>query len=204
MTFGRTMPLLQDTTVDPLWQSWAAKYRDVIILDSSNRVAGVFNLTVNDLSVTTNRTRLKELFRTVANNGDSDVDRLPDHWEYKYIGNLDAGPDLDSDNDQFSNLMELAFGSNPKDRTDFPTVKFDFNTLRQFQVSFNRWGGSPGDYVVTMSTNLLQWTNSIQLLRSNTFGIYDGTGRTKTTIHFSRTWIVQPGGFINLGFRPPE
>ena len=82
MTFGRTMPFLQDTKVDPLWQSWTAKYRDVIILDSSNRVEAVFNLTVNDLSVSTNRTRLKELFRAVANGGDSDVDRLPDHWEY--------------------------------------------------------------------------------------------------------------------------
>lgn len=201
---GRTMPWLQDTAEARVWTSWAVAYRDVIVLDSSNRVVGVMNLSINDLGVTTNRARLKEMFRAAANSGDSDGDQLPDHWEYHYIGNLDAGPDLDSDNDKFSNFMELAFGSNPKDRTDFPRVQLDFNPSKQFRVSFNRWGGSAGDYIMDSSTNLLQWTNTTQLLRSNTFGIFDGTGRTKTSFNFSRATTIQPRGFMKLNIRRPE
>src|SRR5687768_17919005 len=91
-TANNLLPWLQDTAQPNVESLWNAAYRDVIILDASNRVAGVMNLTANDLGQATNRARLKEMLRTVANAGDSDGDKLPDHWEYRTFGALTPTP----------------------------------------------------------------------------------------------------------------
>lgn len=44
---------------------------------------------------------------------DSDSDGLPDSWEMLYWGHLDQGADDDPDEDELSNLEELAAGSDP-------------------------------------------------------------------------------------------
>ena len=46
---GRDVPWLQDTAAQDIWKRWDVRYRDVIILDASNRVAGIFNLTDHNL-----------------------------------------------------------------------------------------------------------------------------------------------------------
>src|SRR5262245_25959196 len=138
-TFGRTLPFLQDTPQANVWTLWNGKYRDVIILDSSNRVAGVFNLSSHDLGISTNRARLRTMLLDVANAGDSDGDSLPDHWEYRYLHGLEGGPDDDPDHDGYSNFLELAFGTDPLNPAEHPVFEFRFNFLKQFILSFNRW-----------------------------------------------------------------
>ena len=53
---------------------------------------------------------------------DADKDGLPDEWERKYGLNMndpsDAG--MDSDGDDFTNLEEYTFKTNPKDKNDHP------------------------------------------------------------------------------------
>jgi hypothetical protein len=60
------IPLLQDTEVDAVWDSWDVTYRDVIILDELNEKVAVFNLTTYSLSVEENYSTLRALLTTTA------------------------------------------------------------------------------------------------------------------------------------------
>jgi hypothetical protein len=64
---GRTIPWLQDTSAQDVWSDWKVTYRDVIVLDGDNKVAGIYNLTDHDLAVTANYDSLKALLVKVAN-----------------------------------------------------------------------------------------------------------------------------------------
>ena len=46
--------------------TWAPTYRDVIVVDSDNRVVTAYNLTANDLGVTENYDDLKDILLTAA------------------------------------------------------------------------------------------------------------------------------------------
>jgi len=52
---------------------------------------------------------------------DSDVDGMPDTWEFSNFGSLDEGPADDYDNDGFTNLAEYIAGTDPDDSSDYPT-----------------------------------------------------------------------------------
>ena len=201
-TANNILPWLQDTAQANVWSLWDIAYRDLVILDSSNRVAGILNLTLNDLSLAANRDRLKEMLRRAANSGDIDGDKLPDHWEHRSFGDLAARPDQDNDGDGFNNLLELAFGTNPKDAVSFPRTTLTFSSSKQFRVSFDRWAGSGFDYLVETSTNLLQWTDSAVNLRSTTANLYDGTGRSRATYNLVRSATGQPSAFVRINGRP--
>lgn len=56
---GRTIPWLQDTQLDHVWDDWAIAWRDVVILDRDNVPVDVYNLTTYDLSVPANYDELK-------------------------------------------------------------------------------------------------------------------------------------------------
>lgn len=58
---GRSLPWLQDEIDEDVYVAWEVTYRDVIILDAENRVAGVYNLTSNDLAVGANYDALKAM-----------------------------------------------------------------------------------------------------------------------------------------------
>jgi hypothetical protein len=201
-TMGNVLPWLQDTPEANTWVRWAVTYRDVVILDSSNRFAGVLNLTTSDLALEANRIRLKEMLRAVANAGDSDRDKLPDHWEHRYLGGLSAGPDDESDHDGHVNRRELAFGTKPNDPADFPRITLGFTSSKQFQVSFDRWSGAAAEYLVEMSTNLVQWTNSAVDLRTSTTNYFDGTGRARSTHSLTRSSTTQPAAFLRINTPP--
>lgn len=196
-SYGKTLPWLQDTQTN-VWRSWGAEYRDVIIVDSSNRVVNVLNLTFNDLGQPANKERLKGMLRSAANAGDSDGDSLPDHWEHRYLNGLSGQRAEDPDEDGFDNFVELAFGSNPQDASEFPMIEWSFNASRQFTVTFNRWAGEAADYRAEGSTNMVQWTASTQLIRGSTATLYDGTGRSRAAYSFVRNRVTQPRGFIRV------
>jgi len=66
MVAGKTLPWLQDVESQDVWPDWKVVYRDVIVLDAGNRVAGIYNLTDHSLSVPANYTTLKNLLLEVA------------------------------------------------------------------------------------------------------------------------------------------
>jgi hypothetical protein len=200
-TTNNLLPWLQDTT-GAVWSLWGATYRDVIILDSSNRVTGVMNLTQDDLGLPANRARLKEMLRAAANAGDSDGDKLPDHWEHAMFGGLTAGAGEDPDGDGYSNLLELAFGTKPNDAGQFPRADPGFANTKQFTASFDRWAGSAADYLLETSTNLAQWTQGAASLQSSTTNYYDGTGRGRATYSLIPNGTNQPAGFVRINARP--
>jgi hypothetical protein len=67
MVAGRTLPWLQDTQSQDVWTDWKVTWRDVIVLDSDNKVAGIYNLTDHNLATVANYDSLKALLIRVAN-----------------------------------------------------------------------------------------------------------------------------------------
>ena len=63
-----TLPMLQDVSDADVWTSWNVTFRDVYVLDASNEVFGVYNLTQNSISDTTsaNYDELKCMFVEAA------------------------------------------------------------------------------------------------------------------------------------------
>lgn len=203
-TTNNLLPWLQDTAQANVASLWQTTYRDVVILDSSNRVAGVLNLTTHDLGNPANRDQLKGMLRTAASAGDSDDDKLPDHWEYRTFGSLTATPTDDTDNDGFNNAVELSLGTNANDPADFPRPAPNVSSSGQFKVSFDRWASGAADYLVETSTNLVNWTNSTQMIQSSTTNYFDGTGRSRSSYILTGSSAIQPGGFVRLNVRPRQ
>jgi hypothetical protein len=66
MYAGRSLPWLQETTEQRVWEDWDVTYRDVIILDAENKPHAVFNVTIHDLSKAVNYDSLKALLLEAA------------------------------------------------------------------------------------------------------------------------------------------
>ena len=69
-----SLPLLQDDSTQEVWSNWGVTYRDVIILDSENKISGVLNLTTNPLAEEANWNQLKELVLSTAGEVAAPVD----------------------------------------------------------------------------------------------------------------------------------
>jgi len=67
MVAGRTLPWLQDTKSQDVWTKWKVTWRDVIVLDGDNKVAGIYNLTDHNLGTAANYNALKTFLIEVAN-----------------------------------------------------------------------------------------------------------------------------------------
>lgn len=63
---GRTLPWLQDTPDQNVWESWIATWRDVMILDPQNVHVQTYNLTLHDLADPAYYAELKALLKGVA------------------------------------------------------------------------------------------------------------------------------------------
>jgi hypothetical protein len=198
MTLGNPLPLVQDTSMDRVWDRWGVTYRDVWILDASNRVVGVFNLTSHDLQIDDNFNQLESMLVAAANSGDSDKDGLPDAWEERYLHGLAGGPNDDPDQDGFSNGEEFAFGTDPLDAASAPRAQLSFNPVKQFTVTLNRWAGTPFDYLADASSDLNLWNNSSTTIRRTVTNLYDGTGRSKVTWNLTKSTSTVPLSFIRV------
>jgi hypothetical protein len=197
------LPWLQDTVTNSAWALWQVTYRDVRILDSSNRLFAIYNLTSNDLYYSTNRDTLKKLFLNAARLVDSDSDRLPDDWEWLTFGNLTATADGDADGDGVDNYSEYAFGTDPRDpksKTSFQSDVTGTGTNRVFAVTFRRRAGSWVDYFIESSLDLTQWSSSpgtINLIEPFR-NLFDGTGTGQTTAGLTAPVSSQPGGYLRI------
>jgi len=63
ITVGRTLPWLQDRPGEDAWANWGVTWRDVVILDSTNVIVDVLNLTDHNLADPANRETLKQKLR---------------------------------------------------------------------------------------------------------------------------------------------
>ncbi len=67
MTDGRDLPWLQQEADTDVWTNWSVTYRDVIIIDSDNRVTDIYNPTDQTLANGGNYAALKALMVNAAN-----------------------------------------------------------------------------------------------------------------------------------------
>jgi len=63
---GKELPWLQEVPDEPVWNSWAVTYRDVVIIDEENKVLAIYNLTVHDLSKPADYEALKAMLKGFA------------------------------------------------------------------------------------------------------------------------------------------
>ena len=63
---GRSLPWLQDDTVQNVWGNWHATWRDVIVLDPTNQPSLVYNLTIHNLADPANYAELKNALLAAA------------------------------------------------------------------------------------------------------------------------------------------
>ena len=63
---GNTIPWLQDTAAQDVWEDWMVIWRDVIVLDGDNQVVAIYNLTNHDLGLQANYLALKNLLLQAA------------------------------------------------------------------------------------------------------------------------------------------
>ena len=63
---GVSLPLLQDDNTQDVWTRWGVNYRDVVVLDGENQVAGSLNLSNNSLAEESNWLALKTLLLETA------------------------------------------------------------------------------------------------------------------------------------------
>jgi hypothetical protein len=178
ITDERALPWLQDDANSAAWRSWKAEYRDVRILDAQNRLLATYNLSSHDLSIAANRAALKKLFLDAAKITDVDSDRLPDDWELRYFGSLDATAEADADGDGSTNFNEFAFGTDPKDATSKPALLPTLvknSSESSLALKFFRRAGDFITYQIETSSTLDNWISAsgqITPIRN----LFDGTG----------------------------
>lgn len=201
---GRTLPWLQDTIQDDVWGNWNAAWRDVMILDTSNRLVAVYNLFQHDLGDLDNRNQLRDMFLNAARMVDTDNDQLPDFWELKYFGNLSAAGTDDSDGDGFDNLTEFAFGTNPFDAKSKPKLKYSRTKDFHFQVVVRRWGGGLFSYFPEGSSDLIDWAGGSTRVRTvgQTVNLYDGTGCMQSTYWLAPLTTQKAFNFFRVRLAP--
>ena len=67
VTMNRTLPWLQDTTDQHVWETWGVVWRDVWILDTENVPVAVCNLSEHNLGEPEKYAALKGMLENVAN-----------------------------------------------------------------------------------------------------------------------------------------
>jgi hypothetical protein len=199
MTAERMLPWLQTVPLTNVWKQWKVVFRDVRILDASNRLFGVYNLTEHDLSFSENRDALKSMLVAAAMITDADADGLPDHWEQKYFGNLGAKATDDPDGDGFTNLMEFAWGTDPTDAKSKPGLDFGITRDGRFNVGYYRWSGGVFKYLMEASKDFRTWDGTAASVR---FGppanLHDGTGRARMVFYTAKSPKVELLNFLRV------
>ncbi len=184
VTADRTLPWLQDTDTASQWASWGAVWRDVRIVSSRLELAGVYNLTPNDLGNPANRATLKQMIMESvdASQADADEDGLRDDWEQAYLGDLasTSGAEDDPDGDGSTNFAEYAFGSHPRSAASLPqtaVLRLEKEDGVYPVFAFWRRAGSGVTYACENSADLVSWAGAeAGLLEMELRPAYDGRG----------------------------
>ncbi|MCB1098617.1 MAG: hypothetical protein KDN22_23800 [Verrucomicrobiae bacterium] len=101
MYTGRKSSWLREDEANRPWQTWRVpvssrpaqevQWRDVVILDENNEFYAVQNLTEETLSNGANRDKLKSILLAAATISDTDIDGIPDRWEFQHLGGINNG-----------------------------------------------------------------------------------------------------------------
>ena len=117
---------------------------------------------------------------------DADQDGLPDFWQDQYgLTGADRSPTADPDHDNINNLLEYAFDMDPtkSDTAGLPvgTVAVDpADGKRHLMLSYRRWIGGGGlQYVVEVSTDLVNWSSTDSDFEANGAPVPDANGVTE-------------------------
>ena len=182
MIEGKTLPWLQDTEAENVWQAWnvdpVQNLRDLRILDARNELIQNYNLVKNDLRIPGNAALLKQILTNAAAAIDIDSDKLLDAWELEQFGNLDATADTDADADGADNFHEFAFGTDPNDAGSKAQIFKAVTAQDTFIFSFRRQAGSLINFSVEASNDLEFWDDSLDhfIFSGPPQSVFDGTG----------------------------
>ena len=203
MTDGRTLPWLQDTQGQNVWEGWAVIWRDVVILDTQNNVRGIYNLTEHDLGIPANLAELKKMLLDAAALTDADGDGLADDWETIHFGSLLGHPAEDADADHKDNLSEFAFATNPQDAKSNAASKSRIvirNGKPVFEATFRQRAGWFVDYVAETSPDMTHWTPKLdeELILTPPKNLFDGTGAMEATYSLPLSAPAQSRQFLRI------
>lgn len=202
----RRLVWIQDNEMARLWDSWEVTYRDVMIVDASNELIAVYNLTMNSLEIPAHRATLLQMLRASATLTDADADGLQDEWEMTYFGDLTTyiGND-DPDHDGADNRSEYAFGSHPLDPRSVPRVTSMIwraeNNAAHPALTFRRRAGSAYRFRVELSRDLRAWVEDagqIELVGGPVIP-FDGSGTVFVTYAAKATRGELPRVFFRAG-----
>ena len=166
------------------------RWRDVIILDENNEFVAVQNLSNEPLDNGPGRTLLKNVIRSTATINDTDIDGLPDRWEFQHFAGVLTAPDELTDSG-LPALLAYAFGNDPLrfEPSLRPRVRMvESGGERYLELVFRRLLGGEGErlqYAVeTFSDDGGVWRTSppSQWLEVGSVEPWDGTATEIVTL----------------------
>ena len=93
---------------------------------------------------------------TLAVLSDSDLNSLPDEWEFQFFNQLGVSPTADADGDGLSNYFEYVSGHSPVNANDKFVQKIDKLVTGNLTLTWSSFSGR--DYVIERSIDLSAWT----------------------------------------------
>lgn len=144
MTEGRDLPWLQDvensSDGQSVWEAWEVTERDVMILDANNVMAGLYNLTENDLEDPVNYGELQDLFVEIASS-QTDPSSLSGHV-YFDVSNDGIKDSVES---PIGNVEITLTGVNHQGQSVNQTILTEANGAYAF------FGLGPGTYTISQT-----------------------------------------------------
>ncbi|MGK0184968.1 MAG: hypothetical protein ACI9R3_000742 [Verrucomicrobiales bacterium] len=192
----RRLPWIQDTEEADVWTQWNVTYRDVFIVDGAGELAGVYNLTSNDLSVPDNLLSLQQLIMASAVLPDTDADKLSDLWEQATFGNLTTANSTNAD--QF---VAYALGSSPTARSPHFKLRIKRELQIQYaQIEFDARLGAAGGltYSMEVSESGIEWSPLEVIYDASAPPVPHYNGTAMQTYTFRTQTLTQPAGLIRV------
>jgi hypothetical protein len=159
------------------------RWKDVSILDANNEFVAVQNLDQESLSSGPNRTRLKNAIQAAATITDTDIDGIPDRWEFDHFGNISSGPNTPVPGSGLPALVAYAFSQPPGAYDPARNPKITFHTTGGDiypQLEFRRRLGGESErleYRVEISDDGQTWRDAgADLTETSAVNPWDGTG----------------------------
>lgn len=195
----RTLTWLREDADNRPWIEWSVpiasrpaqevRWRDVIILDQNNEFVAVQNLDDSPLTFGDGRTLLTNVIRQAATINDTDIDGLPDQWEFDQFGDI-ATDGEDTTDSGLPALLAYAFSASTESFSIGSAVSFGiFEDAgdRYFELNFRRRLGGEGerlDYLVEVSSDGgSNWAApSTPWQEASATNLWDGTGTEMVTM----------------------
>lgn len=198
MFTGRTSSWLREDADNRPWRTWRVpvvsrpgqevRWRDVIILDENNEFVAVQNLTEETLSSGPNRDKLKSVLFAAATITDTDIDGIPDRWEFRQFGGIETGAGTRLSTGQTA-LLAYAMSQPPSDyrsERDVRVALVEDGGGRFLQLRFRRRLGGEGRrllYEPQVSNDGVEWSGG-ELIWNEESAVnpWDGSGTEVVTV----------------------